>query len=99
MRLLNAHIMAGRPGTSLGHQEGRRVFREGPKFFELCQIFLNYVQHIFTAKGEKFSAPPWLRAFWQIMQRDSDMLIAVCHVNLYLVKRSMSESVAMLPQV
>jgi len=36
-----------RPVTSLGHQEGRRVFREGPKFFELCPIFLNYVQHIF----------------------------------------------------
>ena len=36
-----------RPVTSLGHQEGRRVFREGPEFFELCPIFLNYVQHIF----------------------------------------------------
>jgi len=92
--------MAGRPVTSLGHQEGRRVFREGPKFFELCKIFLNYVQHIFSRGGAKnFLLPPWLRAFWQIMQRDSDMLIAVCHVNLYFVKRSTSESVAMLPQV
>jgi len=25
-----------RPVTSLGHQEGRRVFWEGPKFFKLC---------------------------------------------------------------
>ena len=29
-----------RPVTSLGHQEGRRVFRKGPKFFEICPIFL-----------------------------------------------------------
>jgi len=39
------------PVTSLGHQEGRRVFREGPKIFELCPIFLNYVQHIFPRGG------------------------------------------------
>ena len=38
----------------MGHQKGRRVFREGPKVFELCPIFLNYVQHIFP-EGEKFS--------------------------------------------
>jgi len=43
-----------RPVTSLGHQEGRKIFREGPKFFELCTIFLNCVQHIFPG-GEKFS--------------------------------------------
>jgi len=36
-----------RPVTSLGHQWGRGVFWEGPKFFKLCPIFLNYVQHIF----------------------------------------------------
>jgi len=56
MRLLYAHIREGRPVTSLGHQEGWRVFREGPKFFELCQISSNYVQHIFPGGG--FSAPP-----------------------------------------
>ena len=33
------------------------------------------------------------------MQRDSDMLIAVSHVHLYFVKRSMRESIAMLLQV
>jgi len=31
--------LIGRPITSLGHQEGQRVFREGPTFFELCPIF------------------------------------------------------------
>ena len=36
---------------------------------------------------------------WQVMQRDSGMLIAVSHVHLYFVKRSMSKSIAMLPQV
>jgi len=45
-------MIGTRPVTSLGHQEGRRVFQEGPKFFELCPIFLNYVQHIFIG-GEK----------------------------------------------
>jgi len=29
---------------------------------------------------------------WQIMQGDSDMLIAATHVHLSFVKRSMSES-------
>ena len=49
--------VAVRSVTSLGRQEGRRVFREGPKFFELCPIFLNYVQHIFPEGGEKFPPP------------------------------------------
>jgi len=35
------YLFATRPVTSLGHQEGRRVFREGGP------NFLNYVQHIF----------------------------------------------------
>jgi len=41
----------------------------------------------------------WPQTSWQVMQRDRDMLIAVSHVHLYFVKRSMSESTAMLPQV
>jgi len=41
----------------------------------------------------------WTHASWQLMQRDSDMLIAVSYVHLYFVKRSMSESTAMQPQV
>ena len=41
----------------------------------------------------------WTPTFWQIMQRDSDMLIAVSHVYSYIVKRSTSESIAMLQQV
>jgi len=43
-----------RPVTSLGPQVGRRVFWEGPKFFKLCPIFLNYVQHIFPRGAKKF---------------------------------------------
>ena len=40
--------------TSFGPQEGRRVFREGPKFFELCPIFFNYVQQIFPGGAKNF---------------------------------------------
>jgi len=39
--------MSSRTVTSLGHQVERRVFWEGPKFFELCPVVLNHVQHIF----------------------------------------------------
>jgi len=39
-----------RPVTSLGHQEGQRVFWEGPKFFKLCPIVSNNVQHIFPER-------------------------------------------------
>jgi len=42
-----------RPVTSLGHQEGRRIFREWPKAFKLCPRFLNYVQHIFPGVARK----------------------------------------------
>jgi len=41
----------------------------------------------------------WTYTSWQVKQRDSDMLIAVSHVHLYFVKRSMRESIAMLLQV
>jgi len=51
-RIFSQKYVSRRPVTSLGQQEGRRVFQEGPNFFELCPIFLNYVQHIFTG-GEK----------------------------------------------
>jgi len=40
----------------------------------------------------------WTQTSWQVMQRDSDMPIALSYVHLYFVKRSMSESIlAMLP--
>jgi len=42
------------PVTSLGHQEGQRVFWNGPKFFELFPIVLNYFQHIFPEGAKKF---------------------------------------------
>ena len=35
------------PVTSWGHQEGRRVFWEGAKFFKLGPIVSNYIQQIF----------------------------------------------------
>jgi len=38
----------------------------------------------------------WTRTSWNVMQRDSVMLIAVSHVHMYFVKRSTSESIAML---
>jgi len=47
-----------RPVTSLGHQVGQRVFWKGPKFFELCPIVLNYVQHIFP-EGSKNVGGAW----------------------------------------
>jgi len=43
--------------TSLGHQGVRRVFREGPKFFELCSMVLNFVQHIFPGEAKIFQGP------------------------------------------
>ena len=47
MQIFTFKAWGGRPVTSLGHRAGRRVFWEGPKFFKLCPIVLNYVQHIF----------------------------------------------------
>ena len=62
--------VTGRPVTSLRHQERRRAFWEGPKFFELFPIVSNCIQHIFPGGGEKFSRgaspplrSPWLRAW------------------------------------
>ena len=50
--------------------------------------------------GRRFVAwDGWTHTSWQVMQRDSDMLIAVSHVHLYFVKRNTSESIAMLQQV
>ena len=40
-------VRIGRHVTSLGHQVGRRVFWEGPKFFKLRPVVSSYVQHIF----------------------------------------------------
>ena len=34
----------------------------------------------------------WTHTSWQVMQRDSDKLIAVNHVHLYFLKRSLSKS-------
>jgi len=58
----------GQARNQLGTRGGRRVFREGPKFFELCPIFKNYVQHIIPGVAKIFlggispPVPSWLRA-------------------------------------
>jgi len=52
------YCLRTRPATSLGHQVGRRVFWEGPKFFKLCPTH-------FSREGEKLlggTSPVWLRA-------------------------------------
>ena len=52
-----------RPVTNVGHQDGRRVFWEGPKIFELCPIVSNGFQG--TKKFSRGASPPcapWLRA-------------------------------------
>jgi len=62
-----------RPVTSLGHQDGRRVFSEGPKFFELCPI-VKTMSNTFFQGGENFSRGAlhqWLRAccrllYWKV---------------------------------
>jgi len=41
--ILERQLLARRPVTSLRQQERRRVFWEGPNFFELCPVLLNYV--------------------------------------------------------
>jgi len=41
----------------------------------------------------------WTHTSWQVMQRVSDMLIAVGNERLYFVKRNTSESIARLQQV
>ena len=48
------------PVTSLRHQEGRRFFWEGDKFFKLCPIVSKYVQHIFPGGG--YFCDSWLKA-------------------------------------
>ena len=65
-------LVGVRPVTSLEHQGWRRVFWEGPKFFKLCPILSNYVQHTFTRGGENFSrgsrptAPLVMGLVWRI---------------------------------
>jgi len=57
----------------------------------LQRFTLNYVSRRCVAWDS------WTHTSRQVMQRDSDILIGVSHVHLYFVKRSMSESVEMLP--
>jgi len=62
-----------RPLTSLDRQEGRRVFWEGPKFFELRPIILIDVQYIFPGGVTNFlggicpPAPPLVTGLFQLL--------------------------------
>jgi len=80
--MLSSVCAALRPVTSLGHQEGQRVFREEPKFFELCPIFLNFVQHIFSGVAKNFLGglrPPclwaWLRSSQSMINAETTISI------------------------
>jgi len=46
-------IRAKQARNQLGTPGGAENSWEGPKFFRLCPIFLNYVQHIFPGKTKK----------------------------------------------
>jgi len=64
VKKLKACLHKSRPVTSLGHQEGRRIFWEGPKYFEIRPIFSKYIQHTFPGGAKNFLRglrPTWLR--------------------------------------
>jgi len=46
--------------NQFGTLGGAKGFLKGPKFFKLCPIILNYVQHIFKGGEKSFSgaSPP-----------------------------------------
>jgi len=70
-----------RPVTSLGHQGGRSVFCEGPNFFTLCPIDLNYVQKHFSTGGEKFpkGLRPLVTALIEPLWRTGSYGTIKCH--------------------
>jgi len=47
-----------KPVTRLGHQEGRRVFREGPRFFLLCPTHLSRGGENFSRGGSPLGCWP-----------------------------------------
>ena len=71
-----------RPVPSSGHQGGRRVFLEGPKFLTLCPIHLNYVQNIFPWWGRTF--------FFSRGGRKSPSLVTGLHGHKLLMKNTMT---------
>ena len=80
------HTILHRSVTNLRHQEGRRVFWEGPKIFELCPIVLNYVQHILPG-GAKYLLgglrPPRLRTWFYMIVHLGNWLFYSCTVKGY----------------
>ena len=75
-KMISSVCAALRPVTSLGHQEGRRVFRDGPKFFELCPIFLNFVQHISSGVAKNFLGGAWHPWLWTWLRSSQSMINA-----------------------
>ena len=63
-------LLVTRPVTSLGLQDGRRVFWERAKIFELCPIYFRLCPTHFSRGSKNFLGdaslplPPWLRASW-----------------------------------
>jgi len=83
--------------TSLGHQEGQRVFREDPKIFELCPIVLNNVQHIFPG-GENFSSggfaplrPPGYDPGYQRYEKRLEQQKSLPNVYVFVAEENLKE--------
>ena len=82
-----------RPVTSLG-QEGRRVFWEGSKSFELCPIVLNHVQDIFPGERKIFyvvfatSAPHLVTGLlgWLEANSSPPLVIITSHVTASVLR-------------
>jgi len=79
-----------RPVTSLGHQEGRRVFREGPKFLHHVQFFKLSQTHVSRGGGNfsRGAKPPWLRAWPNVLLTVSFVLEIYCEIEKCLVNRT-----------
>jgi len=56
-----------RPVTSLGHQSGRRIFWEGPKFFKVCPTHFSWEAKKLLGVFSPPS-PPWLRTWMQVLK-------------------------------
>jgi len=53
-RVVSQHHSCHQARNQLRTPGGRRVFWEWPKFFKLCPILSNYVQHIFPGGAKIF---------------------------------------------
>ena len=84
---------SSRPVTRLEPKERRRVFWEGPKFFKLCLVVLNYLQHIFLGERTFFQgeyAPPLVSGLNSSMPNNEWSSLkseCQCSEKLVMVKR------------